>query len=444
MNTLRIAAPLAALVLAVSFAPAAAETFVFPHLLEQSGDILSATNTFDTQIFVSYSAGIAGSPAGGGATVDLYLFDEATGQLLLSNGGTQVCAPCTFQMGDGSPSQGPRKATITVDDLIVGAGGFPASVVLGYAIAVVSGDDANVTLTSGLVNARSGPGDLAVFVFEPQPIAAAASATESFTGGALVVFPHFVQTPGAGLPNTIDTQFFITYVSGQGGLPAGSGADVDLYLFDEATSDLLLSGTGTAVCDPCTFSMGTGPALGPGPSTMGGISPRKRKININDLISAAGGFGAGGPPRGFAVAVVRGSDPAGVALTSAMTIIRSGPADLTVNEFRPEQVAAVAPLAVEPDVPGDVTSLRAQPNPAAGGVVLGFALARRSDVTFEVFDAQGRRIASEALGARDAGDHTWRWNGRDEAGRRVAAGTYFGRVIADDGSRATRLVMLSR
>lgn len=64
------------------------------------------------------------------------------------------------------------KRQINIDDMISSQNqSFPASdIVLGYMIAVTEGSHENVALSSVIANPPSGLNDLAVFVFEPQPI----------------------------------------------------------------------------------------------------------------------------------------------------------------------------------------------------------------------------------------------------------------------------------
>jgi len=52
-------------------------------------------------------------------------------------------------------------------------------------------------------------------------------------------------------------------------------------------------------------------------------------------------------------------------------------------------------------------------------------------------DVGGRRVRTLARGALAAGAHRLEWDGRDAAGRPVAAGVYFVRAEAGD-ARATR------
>ncbi len=89
------------------------------------------------------------------------------------------------------------------------------------------------------------------------------------------------------------------------------------------------------------------------------------------------------------------------------------------------------------------TPLRVEPNPVRGGAVIRFALPAPAPTDLDVFDASGRRVrrllASTSSGA---GSHTARWDGRDDAGRSVAAGVYFVRLTAGAMRAEQRAVVL--
>ncbi|MBA3456439.1 MAG: hypothetical protein H0T42_25340 [Deltaproteobacteria bacterium] len=148
------------------------KVFTFPHVLEQTGKIASTTNTFDTTFHMTYTGGLPGTPAGAGATVDLYLFGETGGAM--TNNGATVCAPCSFPLA--STTAAARKQSVSIDDLITAQGGtFDTQIKLGFGVFVVRGaDPENVNLQGFVVNSHASAFDLSVFGFEPQPIAAGA------------------------------------------------------------------------------------------------------------------------------------------------------------------------------------------------------------------------------------------------------------------------------
>jgi len=81
----------------------------------------------------------------------------------------------------------------------------------------------------------------------------------------------------------------------------------------------------------------------------------------------------------------------------------------------------------------------AVPNPFGDATTVQFALPRKGRTRLEVFDLGGRRVRVLAEGEREPGRYTIRWDGRDAAGRRVAAGVYVLRLDAA-GALLTRRV----
>ncbi len=84
----------------------------------------------------------------------------------------------------------------------------------------------------------------------------------------------------------------------------------------------------------------------------------------------------------------------------------------------------------------------ASPNPAMGRANLSFTLARDVDVELEVYNLQGARVRTVLSGAMSAGSHSVAWDGLDESGARVRAGTYFVRLASGGKSATSRFVFL--
>ncbi len=141
-------------------------TWVIPHILERAASA-GQTFTFDTDMWIVYTGGLAGQPDPGDARLQLHLFDN-NGQPMRALGGAEVCNPCTFAIGSSA-----RKLHIGIDALIELAGGFDAQVKTGFAVLLASGAGAGqLTLTGAMTNTRSNVHDLSVFGFDPQPILA--------------------------------------------------------------------------------------------------------------------------------------------------------------------------------------------------------------------------------------------------------------------------------
>ena len=101
-----------------------------------------------------------------------------------------------------------------------------------------------------------------------------------------------------------------------------------------------------------------------------------------------------------------------------------------------------------PDGAGEIpaaTALKGSyPNPFNPKTTLRFALAADAPVHMGVYDLTGRRVRQLMAGERKlaAGQHEIVWDGRNDAGARVASGVYFVRMDADAVSQTLKLVLL--
>jgi hypothetical protein len=144
--------------------PATPHDLAIPHVVEKQGTISTTQFTFDTSLFVTYTAGLAGTPSGGGASFDLYLFAKS-GEPMRTFGG-DICSPCGYTL-----SESKRKVTIRLDDLIEAHGGFDTKVKSGFAIIVLGGaDPGSLGIQGFVVNSHTSAFDLSVFGFQPQPL----------------------------------------------------------------------------------------------------------------------------------------------------------------------------------------------------------------------------------------------------------------------------------
>ena len=404
--------------------PVLAATYVIPHWIEHSGSTATANYVFDDFIYLRYTPGQAGTTSGSGATVDLYLYDNSAGSPLTIYG-TQVCNPCTFDVGGGAP----RDVTAEIGQLIASRTGFATTVYAGYAVLVVRGaDPGGVTLENDLVNSHSQALDLAVTAFPPLRLRAEDPALPN---ARVFSIPHMLDTYGntSTTAYTFDETLFATYTGGQAGGSGSGGATVSLYLYDETTG-VPLTNFGLTVCAPCVYNLG-------------GADPRKAVIRMDDLVMAAGGGFDSFAKRAAGVVVVGGADPGHVTLQPWLVNAHSGAFDLATTAQVAQPVSGAGLLAVAPaDRPGVVNALRVSPNPAGGASRLEFELAREGDIELAIFDAGGRQVATLARGQWQAGAHDVRWDGHDASGRPVAAGIYFARLQGAEGSVASRVVLI--
>ena len=414
LNQRRLLAAAVFLTAFAAFGAASAKTYCFPHVFDQKGRISNTANTFDTTIFLTYTGGVACVGDDPAVPVELYLFDNS-GVPMRSITGADVCAPCNFAMGSGN-----RSLALSLEELADATGGM-ANFVFGHALIVVPSD--KVAVQGFVVNSHTGPFDLAVFGFEPTPIAAAAKSGAALPCGNVYTLNHMVATPGSGgTPYSFDTTIFMTYAAGLGGVPAGAGADVDIYLFDDTTGAPLVDAVGTEVCAPCTYSLSD--AAPKQSFRLGGALPG------GSVISAAVS----------AVLVVSG-DTGAVAIQPFTVNTHTSASDVSMSAPRLLEVTTAGLSAVPPSV-AERLRLRNYPNPFNPQTTFAYSLPQADQVNVRVFDAQGVLVRSLLSESQASGDHEVRWDGAGEDGRVLPSGVYFGRIDTAGGTETQKVMLL--
>ena len=124
---------------------------------------------------------------------------------------------------------------------------------------------------------------------------------------------------------------------------------------------------------------------------------------------------------------------------------------LTVVGNDPNNPEVSLPLVLEvnevsaafgPDLPRALVFEGAVPNPFNPSTDLYFRLPEAGDVSLRLYDVAGKLVRVVHEGRLEAGDHHRPWDGRDQAGRAVASGTYFARLIAPGGSLVKPLALV--
>lgn len=169
----------------------------------------------------------------------------------------------------------------------------------------------------------------------------------SVVSAKTLVFPHLIEPSGGigdNAVNSFDTTIFVTY---NADIPdptatADDQAGVSFYLFDDSTGLPFLSDGGATICAPCTFDLGHEGFVPTDPGMPGieGISPRKRKVNIENLLrvnDGGGNFSSSGVVLGFSIITIDGDDN-NVTVTQEIQNYRSGPGDLSVFVFEPVSI----------------------------------------------------------------------------------------------------------
>jgi hypothetical protein len=94
------------------------------------------------------------------------------------------------------------------------------------------------------------------------------------------------------------------------------------------------------------------------------------------------------------------------------------------------------------DTPSVTTLGQNYPNPFNPETSIPFTLAREGRVVLQVFDANGRLVATLLDENRSAGQHVAHWNGRDARGRVSSSGVYFARLETRGSEQTRKLVLL--
>jgi hypothetical protein len=84
----------------------------------------------------------------------------------------------------------------------------------------------------------------------------------------------------------------------------------------------------------------------------------------------------------------------------------------------------------------------ARPNPFVSSTDLRFTIDRPGRVELSLFDVSGRLVRTLVSGELDAGEHVAIWDGRDDRGRPMPAGTYFSRLNGAGASGSRKITYL--
>ncbi len=126
-------------------------------------------------------------------------------------------------------------------------------------------------------------------------------------------------------------------------------------------------------------------------------------------------------------------------------------AQLTVVSNDPDEATLVVPLSLtvsDISATDELVMLRhldftgAVPNPFNPSTSIRFTLPSAVETSLKLYDVTGRLIRTLQSGFLPSGPHEVRWNGLDDAGRAVASGTYFARLIAGQETSVKPLVLV--
>lgn len=97
---------------------------------------------------------------------------------------------------------------------------------------------------------------------------------------------------------------------------------------------------------------------------------------------------------------------------------------------------------IKSPVPSEFQFKGVYPNPFNSSVSLEYGLAEQAQVTFAIYDIQGRKIRSIGCGSMPAGYHSIVWNGANDRDKPVTSGVYFVKMTAGERIFTQRAVLL--
>jgi hypothetical protein len=95
----------------------------------------------------------------------------------------------------------------------------------------------------------------------------------------------------------------------------------------------------------------------------------------------------------------------------------------------------------EGNATGGLAITSVAPNPVSSNTVIRFNLPTAADISLDIYDGLGARHRVVAAGRHAAGSYGESWDGTDEFGNRLPAGTYFIRLTVG-GKAITKQVVL--
>lgn len=104
-------------------------------------------------------------------------------------------------------------------------------------------------------------------------------------------------------------------------------------------------------------------------------------------------------------------------------------------------VTTAAPGGEIPDTDA-IVSVSNYPNPFNPMTTVSFGLASQQRVRVAIYNAAGELVRTLAHGTYGAGEHELTWDGRDDAGRGQASGTYLLRLETEAGAESRKLALV--
>ena len=82
------------------------------------------------------------------------------------------------------------------------------------------------------------------------------------------------------------------------------------------------------------------------------------------------------------------------------------------------------------------------PNPFSPSTMVSYVVSKPGRVTLEIYDVRGARVATLVDSNVGVGFHSMTWNGRDDSGKPVGSGVYFGLLSTTSGVRNYKMTLV--
>jgi hypothetical protein len=97
----------------------------------------------------------------------------------------------------------------------------------------------------------------------------------------------------------------------------------------------------------------------------------------------------------------------------------------------------------DPTIPTIGTRLQGNyPNPFNPETTIRFSVKEATPVTIEIYNTKGQLVKTLINEAKEAGNHSVVWNGKDNSGRSVSSGVYFYKMNAGKYSSTKKMIMM--
>jgi hypothetical protein len=100
------------------------------------------------------------------------------------------------------------------------------------------------------------------------------------------------------------------------------------------------------------------------------------------------------------------------------------------------------PPKANPLIPSDFALGNCYPNPFNPTTTIQFSLSNASDVSLEVFNVGGQKVATLVNSRLEAGNHSVTWDSRNTDGEPLASGIYLYRLKADSSVETKKMMLL--